>query len=311
MSARQVSPDARPGAHCDAPPATADEARPLLVFAHGNGFPAGSYRVLLEQLQEHFEVLAPDMLGHARHRPVSDGWPQLLLELDEFIERNCGSRRVLLVGHSLGGLLGLMLAAERPQRLRALVLLDSPVVSGWRAALLWASKRSGLVRRFAPVAPALRRRQQWPDLDAVREHFRGKTVFSAWDSRMLDDYARAGTEPREGARVLRFHREVEAAIYATLPHHLGRLALRRASVPIGFIGGTASRELAMAGMRATRRLVGRHLRWMPGGSHLFPFEQPQATAGAIVEMLRELGALTPDAGRHLPIMPISRSDTAS
>lgn len=267
--------------------------RPLLVFAHANGFPAGSYRVLLEQLGEHFDVLAPDMLGHARNRPVSDGWPQLLLELDEFIERECGARQVLLVGHSLGGLLGLMLAAARPQRLRALVLLDAPLVAGWRAALLWASKRSGLARRFAPVAPALRRRQQWPDLDAVREHFRGKAVFAAWDPRMLDDYARAATEPDGAARVLRFRREVEAAIYATLPHHLGRLGLRRTRVPIGFIGGTQSRELAMAGMRATRRLVGRHLRWMPGGSHLFPFEQPQATARAIVEMLRELAAPTP------------------
>ena len=274
---------------------TAPAQRELLVFAHGNGFPAGSYRVLLEQLGERYEVLEPDMLGHAVDRPVSDGWPQLLRELDEFIERAAGPRPVILVGHSLGGLLGLMLAARHPRRLRALVLLDSPVVAGWRAALLWASKRSGLVKRFAPVAPALRRRQQWPDLGAVREHFRSKPLFAAWDQRMLDDYAQAATTTEGASRVLRFRRDVEAAIYATLPHHLGRLAprLRRAGVPIGFIGGTASRELAMAGMRATRSLVGRHLRWMPGGSHLFPFEQPEATARAIVEMLRELDAPTP------------------
>ena len=280
---------------------SASSTRPLLVFAHANGFPAGSYRVLLQALGEHFEVLAPDMLGHDPAHPVSDCWPHLLRELDQFIQRSCGSRPVILVGHSLGGLLGLMLADKHPHRLRALVLLDAPVVAGWRAALLWASKRSGLVRRFAPVAPALRRRQHWPDLAAVRRHFGEKSVFQTWDERMLDDYASVGTQDGDGGRQLRFRRDIEAAIYATLPHHMGGLGrrLRRAGVRVGFIGGTRSRELAMAGMHATRRLVGRHLHWMPGGSHLFPFEQPQATADAIRELLRELlrglGAPAPDA----------------
>ena len=287
--------------------------RELLVFAHANGFPAGSYRVLLDLLREDYEVLAPDMLGHCPRFPVSDCWPQLLQELREFVQQHAGQRRVVLVGHSLGGLLGLMLAASDPQRLRAVVLLDSPLVAGWRAALLWAAKRTGTVRRFAPVQPALRRRERWPDLDAVREHFRAKAPFAAWDPRMLDDYASSGTLQHQGERVLRFRREVEAHIYATLPHHLGRLGLRRSPVPIGFVGGTESQELAMAGMRATRRLVGRRLRWIPGGSHLFPFEQPQAAARAIGELLRDMGVpvAAGDAGSGLPIMPISRSDTAS
>ena len=291
--------------------------RDLLVFAHANGFPAPSYRVLLDLLGQHFDLRAPDMLGHAPRFPVSDNWPRLLDELSNFVQQQRDGRRLILVGHSLGGLLGLMLAAAHPDWLRALVLLDSPLVGGWRAALLWASKRSGLIWRVAPASQALRRRRAWPDVDAVREHLGAKAPFAAWDPRMLEDYARAGTVERDGGRALRFQPEVEASIYATLPHHLARLGLRRAGVPIGFIGGTESRELAMAGMRATRRLVGRHLRWMEGGSHLFPFEQPQATARTILELLRELG-VAPGPGEpargdavQLPIMPISRSDTAS
>ncbi len=293
------------------------QGRDLLVFAHANGFPAPSYRVLLDLLGQHYEVRAPDMLGHAPRFPVSDNWPRLLDELSAFVQGQRGGRRVVLVGHSLGGLLGLMLAAAHPDWLRALVLLDSPVVGGWRAALLWASKRSGLIWKVAPASQALRRRRAWPDVDAVREHLGAKAPFAAWDPRMLEDYARAGTVERDGARALRFEPEVEASIYATLPHHLARLGLRRAGVPIGFIGGTESRELAMAGMRATRRLVGPHLRWMEGGSHLFPFEQPQATARTVLELLRELGAAPGPSGpargdaSQLPIMPISRSDTAS
>jgi pimeloyl-ACP methyl ester carboxylesterase len=200
----------------------------------------------------------------------------------------------VLVGHSLGGLLGLMLAERDPAALRSLVLLDSPLVAGWRAALLWGGKRSGLAWRVAPAAAARRRRERWPDLDAVREHFAAKPVFARWDPEMLADYAANATEASDGQRVLRFRRDVEARIYATLPHGLGRLLRRPPPLPIGFIGGTASRELQLAGTAATRRLVGEHLRWIDG-THLFPFEQPQRTAELIEQLWAEL-----EAGRQDP-----------
>ncbi len=273
-------------------PAAAGGERPLLVFAHGNSFPAASYRKLLALLRQRFDVVAPDRFGHDPAYPVSDSWPQLLAELRAFVRGVARGRPVVLVGHSLGGLLGLMLAERDPAALRSLVLLDSPLVAGWRAALLWGSKRSGLVWRVAPAAAARRRRERWPDLDAVREHFAAKDVFARWDPEMLADYAAAATEAHDGQRVLRFRRDVEARIYATLPHGLGRLLRRPPQLPIGFIGGTESRELRLAGTAATRRLVGAHLRWIEG-THLFPFEQPQRTAELIEQLWAELEAGRP------------------
>ena len=260
---------------------------PLLVFAHGNSFPAPSYRKLLGLLGEVFEVAAPERFGHDPAYPVSDSWPHLLAELHAFVRRVAQRRRVVLVGHSLGGMLSLMLAERDPALLRCVVLLDAPIVSGWRAALLWGSKRSGLAWRTAPAAAARRRRDTWADVAAVRAHFGSKDIFARWDPEMLDDYARLATEARDGARVLRFARDVEAQIYATLPHGLGRLLRRPPQVPIGFIAGRSSRELRMAGMRATQRLVGPHLRWIDG-THLFPFEHPRRTAQTIVELWRAL-----------------------
>jgi pimeloyl-ACP methyl ester carboxylesterase len=124
-------------------------------------------------------------------------------------------------------------------------------------------------------------------VQAVVAHFASKPAFARWDPEMLADYAETGTRQRGHQRVLAFEREVEARIYATLPHRLGRLLRHPSAVPVGFIGGTASRELRMAGMAATRHLVGPHLRWIEGGSHLFPFEQPEATATAILAMVQE------------------------
>jgi len=263
--------------------------RPLLVFAHANGFPAGCYRKLFGLLEPEFEVRAPALLAHDPAHPVGDGWTALSRELEDFVRAQ--GRPALLLGHSLGGILSLLVASRAPQLATGVVLLDSPLVTGWRAGALWGLKRSGLVLRGAPVAPALRRRSEWPDLDAVRAHFASKPVFARWDPDMLADYAACGTRDAGGARVLSFRRETEAAIYATLPHDLGRLLRRRPKVPVAFVGGTESEELRRAGMAATRRLVGANLRWIEAGSHLFPFEQPQAAARAVLDLTRAMGVV--------------------
>jgi pimeloyl-ACP methyl ester carboxylesterase len=262
--------------------------RPALVFAHANGFPAPCYRKLFELLEADFEVFAPDCLGHDPAHPVSDGWPHLRRELQRYVQQHLPGRRYVLVGHSLGGYLSLMLAARDPDPVRCVVLLDSPLVAGWRAALLWGMKRSGLIRRLGPAAPALRRRQQWSDLDAVRAHFASKPAFARWDPEMLADYAATGTRASQGQRVLRFARDIEARIYATLPHRIARQARRAPGLRVGFVAGTESEEIRLAGLDATRRLVGAHLRWIDGGSHLYPFEQPAATAAAIRALVAEL-----------------------
>jgi hypothetical protein len=86
---------------------------------------------------------------------------------------------------------------------------------------------------------------------------------------------------------LRFTREAETAIYRSLPHHVGALVRRSFPVPAGFIGGADSVECRQAGLKATKRLVGRHFREIPG-SHLFPMESPAVAAKALHEMIQSL-----------------------
>ena len=95
--------------------------------------------------------------------------------------------------------------------------------------------------------------------------------------------------------MLDFDRDIETAIYNTLPHHLDRLLRRHPlNCPVAFIGGTHSQEMRQVGMAMTRKVVGRdhpeRLRWMDG-SHLFPMEQPLETAALIDEVLHGLGPM--------------------
>lgn len=260
--------------------------RPILHFVHGNSFPAGTYRVFFEHLRRHYDIQALPMHAHNPAYPVSNGWPHLMRELvDELKARY--REPVILVGHSMGGILGLMVAQAHPELVRCVVLLDSPLVAGWRAILLRAAKRVGIDKKFSPARFSEKRRHIWPDAQAAYEHYAAKPMFAAWAPDVLRDYIEHGLVPHPEGVTLRFTRERETAVYRTLPHHLGALARRTFPVPVGFIGGTESVECRQAGLAATRRLVGKHFVKIPGG-HLLPMEAPAATANAVTRMIESL-----------------------
>jgi pimeloyl-ACP methyl ester carboxylesterase len=261
-----------------------------IVFSHANGFPAGTYRSLFECWRAAGRpVHAVEKFGHDPAYPVSSNWPHLRDQLAHFIEREV-AQPAMLVGHSLGGYLSVLAAARRPELVRGVVLLDSPIIGGWKARALQLAKATGIGERFSPGFVSKRRRQHWPSADAAFQHFASKPAFARWDPAVLRDYIAAGTERHAGQQRLAFEREVETLIYNTLPHHLPRvLRAHPLACPLAFIGGTHSPEVRQVGMGTTERLTAGRIRWIEGG-HLFPMERPAETAQAVLEVLAEFEA---------------------
>jgi hypothetical protein len=54
---------------------------------------------------------------------------------------------------------------------------------------------------------------------------------------------------------------------------------------MAFVGGTQSVENRRVGLRLTERLTHGRMSWLEG-SHLFPFEQPDAAAAQVLQWLR-------------------------
>jgi pimeloyl-ACP methyl ester carboxylesterase len=258
---------------------------PLLHFTHGNSYPSGSYGRLLDALRRDFDVHAVDMLGHDPRFPVDDNWRSLVDELIVQLERY--PTPAILVGHSLGGALNMLAAHRRPELARCVVMLDAPVVGGWRAWAWRLVKALGLGARLSPGGIAARRRAVWPSRAAARAHFMAKPLFQAWAPGALDDYLDHGLKPHGDGVQLRFERAVEAAIYSTLPYDMGRILRAPFPVPIGFIAGSDSAELRQAGLAATRRLVGANFATIEG-THLYPMESPERTAQLTREMVARL-----------------------
>lgn len=262
--------------------------RPTLVFSHANGFPAGTYRQLFALWRAAgWRVLAVEQFGHDPAYPVTSNWPRLRDQLIDFIDQHA-PQGAFLVGHSLGGLLSLLAASKRPDLARGLILLDSPVFTGWRSHTVQVLKRSRLIQRLGPGKVSATRRHAWPSRQAALDHFAAKPKFARWAPGVLADYIACGTHRQGGEMVLSFTREVETRIYNTLPHHLGRVLHRRPlRCPVGFIAGTRSTEIRQGGIEGARRLAGERFLWLEG-THLYPMERPRETAEAVLALLAQL-----------------------
>ncbi len=117
------------------------------VLVHGLGEHAGRYGSLAAFLVERgFDVHAFDHRGHGR----SDGARGALRRADDLVDDlaaivdETGSAPVLLVGHSMGGLVAVRYALRQPDRVAALVLSSpalDPALSPWQKALLAVMSR--------------------------------------------------------------------------------------------------------------------------------------------------------------------------
>jgi pimeloyl-ACP methyl ester carboxylesterase len=235
---------------------------------------------MLGELGRHFRLSWIEAIGTDPRYPVTEGWPHLVEQLIDFIKEP-----VVAVGHSLGGYLSFLAAVRRPERFRAIVLLDAPIIGPFRGSLLGATKRLGVVDRVTPAGATRDRRSHWRTAAEAKAHFRTRRLFHHFAEECLDDYVAHGlVRDGEGNLRLRIDPAIEAQIYRTIPHGMMR-ELPKLRVPAGFIGGEDSdvvQRVRLAGMKPKFRM-----RKVPGG-HLFPLERPREAAQAVVEMLEEL-----------------------
>jgi pimeloyl-ACP methyl ester carboxylesterase len=263
----------------------------LIVFSHANSFPASTYGVLFRSLRARgYTVRAIEKFGHNPHFPVTSNWPHLVQQLAEFARMEVASHGApaFFVGHSMGGFLSLMAAARHPELARGVLLLDAPLVGGWRANALALAKHSGLMGSLSPSAVSHKRRKQWATEKDALAHFQSKKAFARWNPQVLQDYIAHGTHAEGDVRALSFDRKVESAVYNTLPHNLDRLLRAHPlQCPLAFIGGTESEEMRRVGMAMTRKLAKERISLL-AGTHLFPMETPHETAAAIDAALQSL-----------------------
>jgi pimeloyl-ACP methyl ester carboxylesterase len=257
----------------------------IIHFAHANGFPAKTYNKFFSYLKDNFEINYLERHAHNPKFPVTDGWKFLKDELKEEIE-NRYTQPVIGVGHSLGGVLHFLVAVEKPELYRRIILLDAPIISRLSSSGLRVLKMTRLIDRFTPSQITRFRRNHWKTKEEAFDHFNIKEKFAKFDRKVLRDYIEFGTTETEKGFELFFKPSVEAKIYRTIPHNLPHFR-GRLKVPTAYIGGTNSREARLARLSFMRKHFPIDFQFVEG-SHLFPLEKPQQTANVIMQLCKKL-----------------------
>lgn len=99
---------------------------PPLVLLHGLGARWQVFQPLMVMLEGQFQQYAPDLRGHGMsgRTPGHYNAHDFVADTVRFIEATSDGP-VSLYGHSLGGWIALMVAAEHPDLVRALIIADS------------------------------------------------------------------------------------------------------------------------------------------------------------------------------------------
>lgn len=99
----------------------------VLVCVHGLTRNGSDFDTLAAALCDRYRVLCPDVVGRGRSEWLRDskhyGYPQYLADMTALIARS-GAERVDWVGTSMGGLIGMLLAAQPGTPVRSMVLND-------------------------------------------------------------------------------------------------------------------------------------------------------------------------------------------
>jgi esterase len=254
-----------------------DEAAPALVFLHGATLTAHTWDLVMMSLSNDYQCLAPDLRGHGDSE-WSPGLDYSLEthadDIDGFIDR-LGLEHVVLVGHSMGGLVAMLCAAQRPERLSGIVIVDiGPEINHDRAREIRQSNRRRVefdtVEEFVEMAtqakpksdPELVRSNLLPNL---RKLPNGKLTWK-YDLRQWELDGRID--------------EVVEALSAAVP---------RVQCPALVIRGERSRILpARAAERLASRLAEARCEEVSGAGHIVQGDNPKQLSEKIRAFLAEI-----------------------
>lgn len=120
-----------------------EDPQRLVVLVHGYGEHVGRYAHVAQALVERGSlVVGPDHVGHGRsdgERALVEDFESVVDDLRDVVQGARGELPVVMVGHSMGGLIATRYAQRHREDLAGLVLTGpaiglGPVIEGWLAA---------------------------------------------------------------------------------------------------------------------------------------------------------------------------------
>lgn len=262
--------------------------KPVLHFLHGNGMNGLIYSPLLEGLKDDVELFLSDIEAHG-DSDTSPRFPgfstitQHCLDVCQRFQAEWRGRSVIGVGHSLGGILSLLMAASPQSPFDRLVLLDPTILPPRLLRTHQLLNLLGLSRHGSLAKNARRRVNGWQHRQQAHEYFKGRGMLRTWHPDAVNAYVEhALTDDKNGQLVLKCPPSREAKIFSTFPYALWR-AIAQIDIPVTIIYGERSFFFLHESLTRAAQL-NKHIRLRRvEGGHFFMLEQPRQAQ----EYLRE------------------------
>jgi pimeloyl-ACP methyl ester carboxylesterase len=234
---------------------------PVLLL-HGLTSNARRWEAFAETAAGRFHLIAPDARGHGDSSAPPSGYDPHTMTRDLLaVLDTLGVERAAVMGHSMGGRLGIQLAVEAPERVSRLVVVDMGV----------GLNREGTERIRESV---LRAPQRFESREAAARYIRGARPL--YPQRELERRLRHNLRPTpDGGLEWRHDRRAIEEIYRLARE--ADLAELAGSVrcPALLIWGEASDVLPREGAERTAALLRAELETMPGAGHSLISDRPE------------------------------------
>jgi magnesium chelatase accessory protein len=256
-------------------------AGPPLLLLHGTGASTHSWRDVVPLAARHFQVIAPDLPGHAfSERPADLSLTAMAKAIDRLLDR-LGERPAIIAGHSAGAAIAIRMALDVQHPPAALLSIGGALqpFPGMAGALFPAMARLLFAN---PIVPALFSMRTLVPGETGR--FLARATGSTIDAKGVQLYERLFRSPAHVGSALGMMANWDLA---PLENDLSRL-----SVPLTLLHGERDAAVPVSTSRTVaRRVAGARLVVLPGLGHLAHEERPELFVGQLLQAAAAAGVI--------------------
>ena len=248
---------------------------PPLVLLHGLGGSRSNWAFLAPELARTRRVLVVDLPGHGRSSalPAAPGLGPYADRVAKLVE-NEGLAPTDVVGHSLGGLVGIRLAVRRPELVRSLVLAAAAGITSSTA------RAERILALVGWIQPGRRVSPHWRAV--ARSATLKRLVFGHW---FAADPAALSDDAVEALLIdINLHSDTQSALRA-LAGDDPRSDLHLVRCPSLMLWGAKDNQLPLEDAFEYARRLGAPLRTIADCGHLLIVERPAACLDAVESFL--------------------------
>ena len=249
----------------------------MFIFCHANGFSPDCYQLFFKEALNYginftpFTLTPLDEPFTMYH--MARNWHDYGWDLINKIDHQENKSKITGVGHSMGGVLLLKAAIERPELFNKLVLLD-PTILPRRFIYLSNYLPKFITRKVHPVASkAYRRKDTFDSYESAFDNLRGKKLFKYFSDEALWNYVNSGfKKTKEGSITLTFTKQWEEHCFLSVISTWGML--KKVNVPTTIFYGEKSDLIHKNIIERIKKINPKINLVSSRGGHLFPMEFP-------------------------------------